>query len=102
MSPSEIHDLLMGALQGLGATSLFLLVLFIGFCVVLGFPKLRPTTRSTMVHRSLDELVGAPMTYLPPDAPRGPVDQLRTPELLEADARQKQVDVAAVPAAGSS
>ena len=89
MSPSEIQDLAIGALQGLGATSLFLLVLFIGFCVVLGFLKLRRTDRSTAVHRSLDELVGPPMTYLAPDAPRGPVDQLRTPELLEAKGREE-------------
>ena len=89
MSPSEIQNLAIGVLQGLGATSLFLLVLFIGFCVVLGFPKLRRTDRSTAVHRSLDELVGPPMTYLEPDAPRGPVDQLRTPELLEAKGREE-------------
>jgi hypothetical protein len=87
--PSEIQNLAIGALQGLGATSLFLLVLFIGFCVVLGFLKLRRTDRSTVVHRSLDELVGPPMTYLGPDAPRGPVDQLRTPELLEAKGREE-------------
>lgn len=89
MRPSEIQNLAIGALQGLGATSLFLLVLFIGFCVVLGFLKLRRTDRSTVVHRSLDELVGPPMTYLGPDAPRGPVDQLRTPELLEAKGREE-------------
>jgi hypothetical protein len=43
-----------------------------------------------MVHRSLDEMVGQDQyaKYLPPDAPRGPADQLRTPELLEAAARK--------------
>lgn len=38
-----------------------------------------------MVIRSLEEKVGqeAYARYLPPDAPRGPVDVLKTPELLE-------------------
>jgi hypothetical protein len=80
---------LIGALQGLGATSVFLLVLMAGFCVLLGFPKLRATVRSGGVHRSLDEMVGEPIIYLPPDAPRGQVDQLRTPELLEAASRRQ-------------
>lgn len=92
MTPAEIQDVVVGALQGLGFSTLFLLALFIGFCVVLGFPKLRPTTRKTLVVRSLDELVGqeANARYLPPDAPRGRVDQLQTPELLEAAARKAQ------------
>ena len=40
--------------------------------------------------KSLDERVGqgAFARYLSPDAPRGPADQLRTPELLEAAARK--------------
>ena len=39
--------------------------------------------------RSLDEAVGdTPQQYLPPDAPRGRTDQLRTPELLEAEERK--------------
>jgi hypothetical protein len=43
-----------------------------------------------MVNKSLDELVGQDQyaRYLPPDAPRGPADQLRTPELLEAAPRK--------------
>jgi hypothetical protein len=38
-----------------------------------------------MVIKSLDELVGqaAFVRYMPPDAPRGPIDVLKTPELLE-------------------
>jgi hypothetical protein len=30
------------------------------------------------------------MTFLPPDAPRGPIDQLNTPELAEAAARKSR------------
>ncbi len=98
MSPAETLEIVVGTLQGLGATTVFLLGLFIGFCVILGFPKLRATGPKSMVHKSLDELVGPPLGYLAPDAPHGPVDQLRTPELLEAEARNKQQDAAATPA----
>ena len=88
MTSEDIIDLAVGALQGLGASTVFLLVLFIGFCIVLGFPKLRPTSRKTLVIRNLDDLDGG-FEYLPPDAPRGPADQLKTPELLEQSARQR-------------
>ena len=78
----------LGTLQGLLVSSVVLLVVFIGFSVLLNLPKLRPSGRHTRVVRSLDEALGRPETYLPPDAPRGPADQLRTPELLEAQARK--------------
>lgn len=87
---SEIQALLVGAVSALAASSVFLLALLIGFCVVFGFSKLRRTGKTGLVHRSLDEMVGEDehARYLPPDAPRGPVDQLRTPELLEAAGRK--------------
>ncbi len=87
MTSAEIVELAVGALQGLGATTAFLLVLFIGFCVALGFPKLRPGSRKTMVIRSFADLDGT-SRYLTPDAPHGPADQLKTPELLEQAARK--------------
>ena len=77
-----------GTLQALLASVVVLLVLFIGFCVVFNLPKLRPSGRHSRVVRSLDEAIGRPESYLGPDAPRGPTDQLQTPELLEA-ARRK-------------
>lgn len=69
-----------GLLLGAAAAAIFLLALLAGICVVLGVPKLRRTTRKGFT-RSLDELVGDERgaTYLPPDAPRGQVDQLRVP-----------------------
>ena len=88
MSASEIPDLLVGALQGLGVSSAFLLFLFIGFCVLVGFTKHRETSRTRVV-RSLDDRLGEAPSYLPPDAPRGPADQLRTPELLEQAPRKE-------------
>jgi hypothetical protein len=89
VTPADLQALVLGFLQGFGATTLFLLALFIGFCVLLGFPKLRPTSRKSLVIRSLDERIGGrPFEYLPPDAPRGPADQLQTPELVEAKARK--------------
>jgi len=50
-----------------------LLVLLVGFCIVFVFPKLR---------RPRGE------KYFSPDAPYGPIDQLRTPELLESRTRK--------------
>jgi hypothetical protein len=88
VTPADVQALLLGFLQGFGASTLFLLALFIGFCVLLGLPKLRRASRTSLVIRSLDEVGGHPMAYLPPDAPRGPVDQLQTPELAEAKARK--------------
>ena len=41
------------------------------------------------VIKSLDEQISKrPFVYLPPTAPRGPADQLKAPELLEAAARK--------------
>lgn len=84
MSTADIQQLVIGALQGLGASTVFVLALFIGFCVVVGFTKLKKTAGgSAPVIKSLDETVSRqPMEYLPPNAPRGPADQLHTPELM--------------------
>lgn len=75
-------------LQALLVSSAVLLLLFAGFSVLFNFPKLRPSGRRSRVVRSLDEALGVRQTYLPPDAPRGPADQLRTPELLETQSRK--------------
>lgn len=78
----------LGTLGALVVSAIAVLALFIGFCVILTLPKLRASSRRSGIVRGLDELVGEPQTFLPPDAPRGPVDQLRTPELLEQLARK--------------
>jgi hypothetical protein len=85
MNGVEVWQLVVGALQGLGASTLFVLALFIGFCVVVGLTKLKVTAGgNASVIKSLDErLTRLPMGYLAPTAPRGPADQLRSPELLE-------------------
>jgi hypothetical protein len=86
-----VSDLVGGALstlQGLVVSSLVVFGLLVGFCVLFNLPKLRPSGRGSRVVRSLDEALGQQQTYLPPDAPRGPADQLRTPELLEAQSRK--------------
>ena len=86
----DVIDLVVGALIAVGASTAFVLALFLGFCIILGFPKLRATTgRRSMVIKSLEEKVGqaAYVRYMPPDAPRGPVDVLKTPELRERAAR---------------
>ena len=87
---SDALQIAIGALQGLGASTVFVLVLFIGFCVVVGFTKTKKTAGgSAAVVKSLDErITHQPMAYLAPTAPRGPADQLKAPELLEAAARR--------------
>ncbi len=77
-----------GTLQGLLVSTGSLVALFVGFCLLFNLPKLRASGRHSRVVRGLDELVGVPQTYLSPDAPSGTVDQLHTPELLEAQARK--------------
>jgi len=72
---SELAWLAIGTVQGLVALTVFLLAALIGFCLLLDRTKFRPTRNSRVV-KSLDELVGPPIQYLPPDAPRGPSDQL--------------------------
>jgi hypothetical protein len=85
---TDVQQIAIGTLQGLGASTLFVLVLFIGFCVVVGFTKLKKTAGNARVVKSLDETLShQPMAYLPPTAPRGPADQLRSPELLEVTPR---------------
>ena len=86
----DVVQIVVGTLQGLGASTVFVLALFIGFCVVFGFTKLKKTAGGTaMVVKSLDECVThKAMVYLSPTDPRGPADQLHTPELDEAAARK--------------
>jgi acid phosphatase family membrane protein YuiD len=90
MSVADLQQLALGALQGLASSTLFVLALFIGFCVVVGFTKLKKTAGgAAKVVKSLDERIShQPMVYLSPSAPHGPVDQLHAPELQEAAARK--------------
>ena len=87
---NEAVQITLGVLQGLGASTVFVLVLFIGFCVIFGFTKTKKTAGgSASVVKSLDErITHKPMAYLMPTAPHGPADQLKAPELLEAAARK--------------
>ena len=75
---SDIVQLVIGAVQGLTVSAVFVLVLFIGFCVIVGFTKLKKTAGGgAVVIKSLDErLTHQPMAYLPPTAPRGHADPL--------------------------
>ena len=86
----DFLQIAIGALEGLASTTVFVLALFIGFCVLLGFTKTKKTAGgSARVIKSLDERIShKPMAYLAPSAPRGPADQLKAPELLEAAARK--------------
>jgi hypothetical protein len=84
-----LDTILGGFLLGFGSSSVFVLALFIGFCVLFGFTKTKQTAGNAPVVKSLDEAVSRqPVHYLAPSAPRGPADQLKAPELLEAAQRR--------------
>ena len=93
MNIGDVQSLAFGAVQGLASSTVFVLMLFIGFCVVFGFTKLKKTAGGrTMVVKSLDEMIShQPMIYLKPTDPRGPSDQLHSPELLEGLTRPPRV-----------
>jgi hypothetical protein len=78
VSTAEGIDLLVGFLKGATSSSVFILALFIGFCLIVGLTKLKKTSGgSAMVVKSLDERIShRPMVYLSPSAPHGPADQL--------------------------
>jgi hypothetical protein len=86
----DVVQIAMATLQGLASSTIFVLILFIGFCVVVGFTKTKRTAGGTaMVVKSLDERIShQPMVYFAPTAPHGPADQLRAPELLEQASRK--------------
>jgi hypothetical protein len=85
---AEIPGLLGGMLFAIVASSLFVMVLLVGFSLALGFPKLRKAGGKTLIVRSIEEGMGGAAVFLPPNAPRGPADQLHTPELKEVSARK--------------
>jgi hypothetical protein len=75
VTAAELWRIALGAAQGLGGLTIFLLVVLIGFCLLLDRTKFRPTHQSRTV-KNLGERDGKLLAYLPPDAPRGPIDQL--------------------------
>jgi hypothetical protein len=89
VSLSDILPVAGRALLGLIVSTGFLLTLFVGFLVIAGYTKFRRRGRSSMVVRNMGEWLGSSSQYLPPDAPRGPADQLRTPELSEQTGRHQ-------------
>ena len=88
MSPTPF-EVAFGALQGLILSTGFILVLFVGFLVVAGYCKFRRREPGSAIVRNLAECLGSGAQYLPPNAPRGPADQLRTPELQEQSGREQ-------------
>jgi len=84
---TDLQRLIAAAVQSFAASTAVLLALFLGVCVLFNFRKLKPR-RGARVVRNLDERLGGTPAYLPPSVPRGPIDQLRTPELLEAQQRK--------------
>ena len=78
----------LAALQGATISTLSLLAMFLGFCILFTLPKLRRAGPGSRVVRGLDEAAGIRQIYLSPNVPHGTVDQLHTPELLETAARK--------------
>lgn len=69
---AEIQQAVFGVVQGLASSTVFILALMIGFCVVVGFTKLKKTAGGVMVIKSLDEQVShKTMEYLKPGDPPG-------------------------------
>ena len=78
MSISDIQPLVIGFVQGFLSSSVFILLLFIGFCVLVGFTKTKRTAGNAPVVKNLDEAVNhQSMNYLQPSDPHGPIDQLK-------------------------
>ena len=87
MTLSEIWSLVKAVLTGLGASTVFVIAGFAAFCVLVGLTKHRKIGKASLVVRSLDDRLGSSARYLSPDVPRGPANQLKTPELLEQSGR---------------
>jgi len=87
---ADVIQIVVGTAQGILSSTAFVLFLFIGFCVVAGFTKMKKTAGgSASVVKSLDERIShQPMAYFAPGVGRQKVDQLHSPELLEAAARK--------------
>ena len=83
---TDLQTVAAGLVQALVLSTGFLLTVFVGFCVLVGLTKLRRIDKRSRVARSLDDRLGSGARYLPPSVPRGPADQLKTPELLEQSA----------------
>ncbi len=88
MTPAEIQSLVLTVLKGLGGSTFFLIFVFVVFCVLLGYTKHRKIGKASLVVRSLDDRLGSGASYLSHSVPRGPADQLKTPELVEQSGRQ--------------
>ena len=82
---SDFPQLIFGVLKGFIASTVFIVILLVGFSLLVGLTKLRKSGAKTKIVRSLDEMVGGSANFFSPTVPRGPVDQLNSPELLEAD-----------------
>lgn len=68
-------DAVLATLAGILSSSLFVLVLFVGFCVLLGLTKLRSSSGTGPVVRSLDEAVThKPAVFLAPPDPVRRID----------------------------
>ena len=83
MDAAQVANIAIYALVGLAVSTVFVLALFVGFLVLAGFSKHRGRSSGSAIVRNISERLGTRATYLPPSAPRGPADQLRTPELVE-------------------
>src|SRR5436190_5488456 len=86
-----LHDVvgqtIVGTLGGFTFSSVFVLALFIGFCVIVGFTKTKQTAGGGMVVKSLEEsLSRQAVKYLLPTDPRGNTDQLHGKDIVDRPA----------------
>jgi hypothetical protein len=79
MNVADVLDLVIGTVTGVGFSTVFILALFIGFCVIVGFTKTKKTAggKGPVVKRIEETISHQSMVYLPPNAPRGHADPLK-------------------------
>jgi hypothetical protein len=74
---SEVGQTILGTAGGFALAAGFVVTLWIGFCVIVGFTKTKQTAGGGMVVKSLEEsLSRQAVRYLLPTDPRGNTDQL--------------------------
>ncbi len=69
---NDAVQIVIGVLQGILSSTAFILVLFIGFCILVGFTKTRKSAGGGSVVKSLDETISRQTDEVPrPDRPPG-------------------------------
>jgi hypothetical protein len=81
---NEVGQTILGTAGGFTLGAGFVVTLWIGFCVIVGFTKTKQTAGGGMVVKSLEEsLSRQAVKYLLPTDPRGNTDQLHGKDIVD-------------------